>query len=114
MTCARTAFAGAAAVFGSLLISSSASLADILVVASTTTSYSVGSTLPDEARVSVPEGAMLKLLKRPAGTTHDIIGPYEGTVSAYARPDRCPWYWPWCKSGTSSEGPVGGTRSVAE
>ncbi|MGI9525068.1 MAG: hypothetical protein ACR2PG_25855 [Hyphomicrobiaceae bacterium] len=85
--------------------------AEIVVSGSSVSDYQRGAILDDRTIFDVPKGGSLKLVKRPGGSTHDIRGPYKGTLDAYRPPRACPWYKPWCKRGTANSS-VGGTRGL--
>ena len=68
---------------------SGAAVADLRVIESNVPSIATGASFPDGAAFDVPKGKKIKLLKTPANSTHEIEGPYQGTLSAYEPP--CSW-----------------------
>jgi hypothetical protein len=74
--------AGVAALAG-LGASSEAARAELRVMESNATSIEVDAVFADDATFDVPAGKKIKLLKSPASTTHEIAGPYNGTLDAY-------------------------------
>jgi len=68
---------------------SGAAVADLRVIESNVPSIATGASFPDGATFDVPKGKKIKLLKTPANSTHEIEGPYKGTLSAYEPP--CSW-----------------------
>jgi hypothetical protein len=74
------------------LVSAGPAAADYEVMESTVADLPRGATLPDDATVAIPEGGRVKLLQTREGTTHDLEGPYEGSVSDYEAKSDCPWY----------------------
>ncbi len=91
--------------------SSNVARAELRVIESTVPGVSADAVFPDNAAFDVPAGKKIKLLKTPANTTHDIAGPYKGTLDAYK-----PGCGLWdrlrgkCAQNSNAEG---GTRSVA-
>jgi len=67
----------------SLGASGGASHAELRVMESTAASIEVDAVFPDDAAFNIPAGKKIKLLKSPANTTHEIAGPYSGTLGAY-------------------------------
>jgi hypothetical protein len=74
--------AGVAA-FVSLGASGGAANAELRVMESTASTIEVDAVFQDGAAFNVPAGKKIKLLKSPANTTHEIAGPYNGTLEAY-------------------------------
>jgi len=82
-------------------------MADYEVMESTVAELPRGTTVPDDATVAIPEGGRVKLLRTGSGTTHDLEGPYEGTVTDYEADTDCPW---WKKISVGCDGqsaPIG-------
>jgi hypothetical protein len=96
---------------GWLGASSEAARAELRVMESTAPGISVDAVFPDAADFDVPAGKKIKLLKTPANTTHDIAGPYKGTLETY-KPGCGMWdrFTGKCSQNTDV---VGGTRSIA-
>jgi len=69
-----------------------AALADYEVMESSVATLPKGTTLPDDATLNLPAEGRIKLLKTPEGSTHELEGPYEGTVSDYEGTQDCPWW----------------------
>lgn len=80
------------AVAVTLAVSAGAALADYEVMESSIAALPEGTTLPDNATLNLPAEGRVKLLKTPEGSTHELEGPYEGTVSDYEGTPDCPWY----------------------
>jgi hypothetical protein len=73
-----------------LLIGAVAAHASLEVTHSTAPRVKVGTKLNDNAVFDVPAGRKIELLKTPQNTTHEIVGPYNGTLAGYKTP--CPWW----------------------
>ncbi len=88
-----------------------AALAELRVVDSTAPGIAADAVFADGAVFDLAAGQKLKLLKTPGNSTHDIAGPYKGTLDAYQ---------PACglvdklrgKCGGQSGDTEGGTRDV--
>jgi hypothetical protein len=94
-----------------LVIGASAANAGLEVTRSTAPRIKVGTKLNDGAVFDVPEGQEIELLKTPQNSTHQIAGPYKGTLSGYTPP--CPWWKAVvgsCKEPTDTR--EGGTRGI--
>jgi hypothetical protein len=112
--------AGAAAAAW-LAATAGGALAELRVIESTVPSIAADAVFEDGAVFDVAQGQKLKFLKTPANSTHDIAGPYKGTLDAYK--PACGWMEKLkgsCGQNTDVEGgtrsvkPVmGGTRSIA-
>ena len=63
--------------------SSESARAELRVMESNATGVEIDAAFADDATFDVPAGAKIKLLKSPANTTHEIAGPYKGTLDAY-------------------------------
>jgi hypothetical protein len=63
--------------------SGEAARAELRVMESNASSIEIDAVFPDDAAFDVPTGKKIKLLKSPANTTHEIAGPYNGTLDAY-------------------------------
>jgi hypothetical protein len=100
-----------------LLISaafSGVAMADLRVIESTVPAVAAGASFPDGAVFDVPKGKKIKFLKTPANSTHEIEGPYNGTLGAYE--PACSWI-DWAsgkcsRSGDREGATPGGTRSA--
>jgi len=66
--------------------------ADYEVMESTVANLPRGASVAENATIAIPAGGQVKLLRTGAGTTHDLKGPYEGTVGDYEASAECPWY----------------------
>lgn len=93
-----------------LLVSGGAAHAELLVTESTVDGIAMNATFADGAAFDVPDGRLLRFLKRPQNTTHEIEGPYQGTLADYT--PKCSW---WArlsgKCGPTSD-VEGGTRNA--
>ena len=87
-----------------------AALAGLRVVESTVPGISVDAVFPDDAVFEVAKGQKLKFLKTPGNSTHDIAGPYKGTLDAYK--PACGWLEKLMGKCGQSGDIEGGTRSV--
>ena len=67
-------------------------MADYEVMESTVANLPRGATVAENATIAIPEDGQVKLLRTGEGTTHNLKGPYEGTVSGYEASADCPWY----------------------
>lgn len=84
--------AGIAAWIAMVVLSAAPVWADFQVIDSSLPDISQGTVLEDDSTVKLPEGATLKLLKTPEGSTHELEGPYEGPITDYeAKPDCSFW-----------------------
>ncbi len=79
--------AGAVAVW--LGVPAGAALAELRVVELTVPSIAADAVFADGAVFDLATGQKLKLLKTPGNSTHDIAGPYKGTLDAYQ--PACGW-----------------------
>ena len=97
-------------------------LAELRVIESTVPSIGADAVFQDGAVFDVAAGQKLRFLKTPANSTHDIAGPYKGTLDAYK--PACGWMEKLkgscggqntdAEGGTRGVKPVmGGTRSIA-
>jgi len=85
-------------------------LADLRVIDSNMPGVAIDTAFPDNAVFDVPAGRKLKFLKTPANSTHEIAGPYKGTLDAYT--PACSWVdWAMGKCSRSTD-QTGGTRSA--
>jgi hypothetical protein len=73
-----------------VLIGAGMANASLEVTRSTTPRIKVGAKFNDNAVFDVPDGREIQLLKTPQNSTHEIAGPYKGTLSGYTPP--CPWW----------------------
>ena len=88
-----------------------AALAELRVIESTVPSIGADAVFQDGAVFDVAAGQKLKFLKTPANSTHDIAGPYKGTLDAYK--PACGWMEKLKGScGGQNTDVEGGTRSV--
>jgi hypothetical protein len=94
-----------------LLGSVSAVYAGLEVTRSTSPRIKVGAKFSDNAVFDVPAGGAIELLKTPQNSTHQIEGPYKGTLSGYTPP--CPW-WKAVMGSCKEPGSMreGGTRGL--
>jgi hypothetical protein len=117
----KLSLVGLAAILGIFAAIGSA-MAELRVISSTAPGVKADAAFPDSAVFDVPAGAKIKFLKTPANSTHEIAGPYKGTLEAY-KPASCGWV-DWasgkCNGGSSDQpgatraAPVaGGTRSLS-
>ncbi len=90
MTCLKRLPIIAVAV--ALTVSAGAALADYEVMESSVATLPEGTTLTDNATLNLPAEGRIKLLKTPEGSTHELKGPYEGTVADYEGTLDCPWW----------------------
>jgi hypothetical protein len=60
-----------------------AALAELRVIETTVPSIAADAVFADAAVFDVAAGQKLKFLKTPGNSTHDIAGPYKGTLDAY-------------------------------
>jgi len=93
------------------VIGASAANASLEVTRSTAPGIKVGTKLNDNAVLDVPDGREIEVLKTPQNSTHQIAGPYKGTLSGYTPP--CPWWKAVvgsCKERTDTR--EGGTRGI--
>ena len=89
MTMMRMALAVLAAV---AVLNAAPAMADYEVMESTVADLPRGATVAENATIAIPEGGQVKLLRTGEGTTHELEGPYEGTVGDYEASAECPWY----------------------
>ena len=101
----------AVAAAGWLGASIGAARAELRVMKSTVPGIEADAAFPDDAAFDVPAGKKLKLLKSPANSTHDIAGPYKGTLDAY-KPACGVWDRVTGKCSQNSDA-VGATRGIA-
>ncbi len=98
-----------------LLALSASARAELLVLESTVKGISRNASFPDNAIFNVPDGKRIKFLKKPGNTTHEIAGPYTGSLANY-KPD-CEllgWMTGSCGREKPSREPVqGATRSLS-
>jgi hypothetical protein len=84
--------------------------AELVVTDTTVGAVAKGASFDNDAEFNVPAGKWIKFLKKPENTTHEIDGPYKGTLANYS--EACGW-WDHlrgkCKGGNGDE--VGGTRA---
>ncbi|MDX2263840.1 MAG: hypothetical protein NW215_02560 [Hyphomicrobiales bacterium] len=73
------------------VILSGPATATMLVEESTAPAHRVGSKLDDNAALSVPQGAILRLFIMQSGDTHVVRGPHQGTLAEY-RKKRSVWW----------------------
>lgn len=96
-----------------LLIGTAAAHASLEVTRSTAPGVKVGTKFNDSAVFNVPAGREIELLKTPQNSTHEIVGPYKGTLAGYRPP--CPWWkavMGSCKEpGETREGATRGLRA---
>ncbi len=98
-----------AVIAGLLAVSAGSARAELRVIESNVPGIARDATFADEATFEVPAGTKIKFLK--GGATHEIAGPYKGTLADYQ--PACGW-WAWfrgkCARNTAA---VGGTRGAA-
>jgi hypothetical protein len=87
-----------------------AALAELRVIESTVPSIGADAVFQDSTVFDVAAGQKLKFLKTPANSTHDIAGPYKGTLDAYK--PACGWMEKLRGSCGQNTDVEGGTRSV--
>jgi hypothetical protein len=96
-----------------LLIGTVAANASLEVTRSTAPRVKVGTKFNDNAVFDVPAGRKIEVLKTPQNTTHELAGPYSGTLAGYKTP--CPWWKAVvgsCKEpGDTREGATRGLRA---
>lgn len=90
--------------------SAGVALAELRVIELTAPSISTDAVFPDNAAFDVPAGKKIKLLKTPANSTHDIAGPYKGTLDTY-KPG-CGMWDRFSGKCIQNSDAVGGTRSI--
>ncbi len=100
-----------AAVVAAIALYAGLAQADYQVMESTITALPQGTTLPENAELDIPEGERVKLLRTPAGSTHELEGPYQGTVEDYEATAKCPW-WKKISVGCEDESAPIGIRST--
>ena len=102
-----------------LAASGEAARAELRVMESNAPTIEVDAVFPDDAAFDIPAGKKVKLLKAPANTTHEIAGPYQGTLDAYqpacgvwqflhwlsSSSGRLTWFWPVAKLTSSWQEP---------
>lgn len=76
---------------GFQILAGQTAVADYQVLESNAPSLLPGYTFANEAVVTVPAGATVKLLALPGGTVHVIVGPHQGSVASYQQ--RAPTWW---------------------
>jgi len=82
-------------------------MADYEVMESTVANLPRGATVTENATIAIPEGGQVKLLRTGEGTTHDLKGPYEGTVGDYEASADCPWYKKMTVGCNGQSAPIG-------
>lgn len=93
-----------------------AALAEYEVMRSTAPGYTAGQKIPAGAKINVPDGKSVRLLDKTGGGTHDIAGPYDGTVADYAATG-CSWLkriTGGCKPVDGAAAAVRGLKSKSE
>jgi hypothetical protein len=87
----RLAIAGGVAWLAA--VAASPAYAEMEVTASNVPSMAVGSSLPDDARLTLPKNATIQLMtSNPSGQfTMTLNGPFEGTVADYKKKRRSWW-----------------------
>jgi len=114
----KTQFLGVAGVMAAIVLGGPAA-AELRVTESTVPGIAIDASFPDNAVFDVPAGKKLKFLKTPVNSTHEMSGPYKGTLDAYT--PACGWIdWatgkcsrPSDQAGATRAAPVpGGTRSL--
>jgi hypothetical protein len=85
--------------------------AELRVVESSVPAIAADAVFADSAVFDVAAGQKLKFLKTPGNSTHDIAGPYKGTLDAYQ--PACGWMEKLKgKCGGQAGDVEGGTRNV--
>ena len=108
----RLVWIAGAALAGWLAASSGAARAELLVTESTVDGVAMNAAFTDGATFDVPAGKKIKFLKKPENTTHEIDGPYRGTLAGY-KPGCGWWAWTTGKCGGRTGAVEGGSRSAA-
>ena len=88
-----------------------AARAELRVMELTAPSIVPDAVFQDDAAFDVPAGKKIKLLKSPENSTHDIAGPYKGTLDAY-KPGCGIWDRVTGKCSQNSDA-MGATRGIA-
>ncbi len=101
-----------AALIGSLASSSGQARAELRVMESTVPGIARDAAFPDGATFDVPAGRRIKFLKKPGNTTHEIVGPYRGSLAHYQA--GCS-FWDSARGrcGDRNDDVEGGTRGAA-
>jgi hypothetical protein len=99
----RFVWIAGAVITGWIAASSLSARAELRVMESNVRGVTRDTVFPDGANFDVPSGKKIKFLKKPGNTTHEIVGPYRGTLADY-RPG-------W--GGERNNDIEGGTRGTA-
>ncbi len=91
--------------------------ADLVVTASSHSDIKIGTKLPDNTRLRIPEDITIDILKTPENETYTLKGPFVGTLEDYKQQKKCKWYQRILgncdnNSNDSTTGTVGGVRSI--
>jgi hypothetical protein len=68
-----------------------AARAELHVITSTAPNLRSGTVLPDNARLRIPDGATVHILRKPQQRTYTLDGPFTGTLLEYLRRPKCGW-----------------------
>lgn len=104
MTMMRMALAALAVV---AVLNTAPAMADYEVMESTVADLPRGASVPEGATIAIPEHGRVKLLRTGKGTTHELEGPYEGTVGDYEASAECPWYKKMTVGCNGQSAPIG-------
>lgn len=90
--------------------------ADVFIIESTAPALKAGSQLADNERLSVPDGASVRILL-PSGKTQSVKGPYDGAIADIGKgkldgAGMIGWLRGFLQTGGSSEAVPGATRSL--
>ena len=91
------------------------SQADLVVTESSSEDIKIGTTLPDNTPLRIPEGITIKILKTPENETYELIGPFAGTLKEYKKARKCTLWRRLtfrCKKKNGSSDPIGGVRGI--
>ncbi len=98
-----------------LAISSLPASAELIVTGSTHPDIKVGTKLPDNTSLRVPEGVTVNILKTPENETFTLQGLFVGTLEEYKQKKTCRWLdriFGRCGKDGQRDEPVGGVRSI--
>lgn len=98
-----------------VIFASQSAHAELIVTGSTHPDIKVGTKLPDNTSLRVPEGVTVNILKTPENETFTLQGLFVGTLEEYKKKKTCRWLdriFGRCGKDGQRDEPVGGVRSI--
>ncbi len=86
------------------------SYAETQVLESDVPDLPTGATIADDAKITIPDGATLRVLDLSKGETKALKGPYTGTVENYK--EELSWWERYRRGRESPDAPIGATRGL--